>query len=83
MGAGFAVTLLCLGNVRELLGQGSLFGLNLLGQSFQVWTIMLLPPGGFFVLAGWVILFHAIKNRQQKQIAPPSDSASTFQDAPS
>lgn len=83
MGAGFAVSLLCLGSVRELLGQGSLFGLNLLGQSFQVWTIMLLPPGGFFVLAGWVILFHTIKNRQQKPIAPPSDSAYTHQDAPS
>lgn len=83
MGAGFAVSLLCLGSVRELLGQGSLFGFDLFGQSFQAWTIMLLPPGGFFVLAGWVMLFHFIKNRHQKPISPPSESDYTFQDVPS
>jgi electron transport complex protein RnfE len=82
MGTGFAVSLLCLGSVRELLGQGSLFGLNLFGQSFQVWTIMLLPPGGFFVLAGWVILFHIIKRRHQKTISDPIDSTYTYQDTP-
>ena len=61
MGAGFVLALLCLGSVRELLGQGSLFGVNLLGQSFQPWAIMILPPGGFFALAGWLMLFHRFK----------------------
>jgi electron transport complex protein RnfE len=61
MGAGFVLALLCLGSVRELLGQGSLFGFNLLGQSFQPWAIMILPPGGFFALAGWLMLFHRFK----------------------
>ncbi len=81
MGGGFVVSLLCLGSVRELLGQGSLFGWRLFGQSFQVWTIMLLPPGGFFVLAGWVMLFHAYKNRNRKPIASPLSEGDTYQEA--
>jgi Na+-translocating ferredoxin:NAD+ oxidoreductase subunit E len=58
MGFGFALALLCLGSVRELLGSGSLFGIDLLGQSYQPWVVMLLPPGGFFTLAGWLFCFH-------------------------
>lgn len=81
MGAGFVVSLLCLGIVREVLGQGSIFGQDLFGQSFQVWTVMLLPPGGFFVLAGWVMLFHACKNRNRKPIAPSLSKGDTYQQA--
>jgi Na+-translocating ferredoxin:NAD+ oxidoreductase subunit E len=61
MGVGFVLALLCLGSVRELLGQGSLFGVDLLGPSFQPWAIMILPPGGFFALAGWLMIFHRFK----------------------
>jgi len=61
MGVGFVLALLCLGSVRELLGQGSLFGVDLLGQSYQPWAIMILPPGGFFALAGWLMIFHRFK----------------------
>lgn len=55
MGMGFTIGLLCLGAVREFLGAGSLFGYRILGESFQEWTIMMLPPGGFFVLAAWLM----------------------------
>lgn len=58
MGVGFTLALLCLGGVRELLGSGSLFGVSLLGKSFQPWVIMALPPGGFFALAGWLLFFN-------------------------
>jgi len=81
MGAGFVVSLLCLGIVREVLGQGSIFGQDLFGQSFQVWTVMLLPPGGFFVLAAWVMLFHACKNRNRQLIAPQNSKNDTYQQA--
>lgn len=57
MGLGYVLALFCLGAVRELIGSGSLFGSQLLGEHYQGWTVMLLPPGGFFVLAGWLILF--------------------------
>jgi len=58
MGTGFTLALLCLGGVREILGSGSLFGVSLFGSSFQAWVVMVLPPGGFFTLAGWLLFFN-------------------------
>lgn len=58
MGTGFTLALLCLGGVREILGSGSLFGVALFGSSFQAWVVMVLPPGGFFTLAGWLLFFN-------------------------
>jgi electron transport complex protein RnfE len=55
MGAGFTGALLLLGVLREVLGSGTLFGIAVLPASFQPWTVMLLPPGGFFALAAVVL----------------------------
>jgi electron transport complex protein RnfE len=66
MGVGFTLGLLCLGVVRELLGNGSLFGFRVLGDWFQEWTIMMLPPGGFFVLAVWLMAIHVASQRWAK-----------------
>jgi electron transport complex protein RnfE len=57
MGVGFTIGLLALGAVREILGAGTLFGVALFGAQFQPWVIMVLPPGGFFVLGSWLLLF--------------------------
>jgi len=65
MGIGFTLALLCLGAVRELLGNGSLLGIAVFGDQFQPWVIMLLPPGGFFVLGCWLLLFNWIRQRKQ------------------
>ncbi len=64
MGIGFTLALLCLGGVRELLGNGSLFGVRILGEQFQEWTVMMLPPGGFFTLAAWLLLFNWLGQRR-------------------
>lgn len=63
MGIGFTFALLCLGVVREILGSGTLFGVSLFGADFQPWAVFVLPPGGFFVLAGWLFLFAVIRKR--------------------
>lgn len=65
MGAGFTIGLFALGSVREILGNGTLFGLSLFGESFQPWVIMVLPPGGFFVLGSWLLLFSWYARRKQ------------------
>lgn len=67
MGAGFTFALLCLGTVRELLGAGTLLGIPVFGAAFEPWVIMLLPPGGFFVLGAWLLLFAWIKERQERR----------------
>jgi Na+-translocating ferredoxin:NAD+ oxidoreductase subunit E len=69
MGVGFTIGLLSLGVVREILGAGSLFGLPLFGEHFQPWVVMVLPPGGFFVLGAWLLLFAALERRKQKRLA--------------
>ena len=64
MGIGFTIGLFALGGVREILGAGKLFGISLFGPDFQPWVVMVLPPGGFFVLASWLLLFNWLKNRK-------------------
>ncbi len=63
MGAGFTIALLCLGVVREILGAGSLFGIDLFGPRFEPWVVMILPAGGFIVLSLWLVLFNWINQR--------------------
>jgi electron transport complex protein RnfE len=67
MGAGFTFALLCLGSVRELLGNGSLLGYDVFGPHFEPMVIMALPPGGFFVLGAWLLLFAWFKERSARR----------------
>ena len=66
MSIGFTIALLMLGGVREVLGSGSLFGVNLFGPSFEPWVIMILPPGGFLMLGLLLLLFAVIKEQREK-----------------
>ena len=54
-GFGFIITMMIMGSVREILGNGSWLGFPVMGAHFQPWVIMVLPPGGFFTL-GFVLL---------------------------
>lgn len=66
MGLGFTLGLLCLGAVRELLGNGSLFNVVIFPDHFQEWVVMMLPAGGFFTLAIWLLIFNAAKRSKEK-----------------
>jgi len=65
MGIGFTIGLFALGSVREILGAGKLFGIDLFGAQFQPWVVMVLPPGGFFVLGLWLLLFAWLAKRKE------------------
>lgn len=67
MGLGFTIGLFALGAVREVLGAGALFGVPLFGPRFQPWVVMVLPPGGFFVLGSWLLLFALWEHRQRRR----------------
>jgi electron transport complex protein RnfE len=69
MGLGFTFALLCLGVVREILGAGTLFDVPLFGAGFQTWSVFLLPGGGFFTLALWLLVFAAVAARRQRRQA--------------
>jgi electron transport complex protein RnfE len=49
-GAGFTLALLLMGIPREVLGNGTFLGVNVMGSSFEPWVIMVLPPGGFLMI---------------------------------
>ncbi len=68
MGLGFTFALLCLGAVREIMGNGSIFGLSLFGDGFQEWIVMILPAGGFFTLAGLLLVINAIQERRKSAL---------------
>jgi electron transport complex protein RnfE len=64
MGVGFTFALLCLGAVREILGNGSVFNYMLFPDGFEPWIVMILPAGGFFTLAIWLLIFNGMKQRK-------------------
>ncbi len=50
VGIGFTLALVMLAIVREVLGQGTLFGLDITGAAFEPMLVMALPPGAFIAL---------------------------------
>jgi Na+-transporting NADH:ubiquinone oxidoreductase subunit D len=50
-GFGYAYVLLIIAFFRELLGTGTLWGVQILGSWWTNWSIMIMPPGAFFMLA--------------------------------
>lgn len=54
-GFGFVIALLLMGTIRELVGYGSFLGHSLFGPSYEPWTVMILPPGGFLTI-GFILL---------------------------
>lgn len=69
IGLGFVLALLCLGSVREVLGTGQFAGVQVFGERFEPWAVMALPPGGFFVLGGWLLAFSWWNRRSEMKSA--------------
>lgn len=61
MGAGFTFALIAIGSLREILGRGTWFEVAVLPDAFQPWAVMLLPGGGFFTLAAWVLVANRLR----------------------
>lgn len=64
-GIGYTLVLIVIAVIRELLGFGSVFGITLLPASFPRWTIMVMPPGAFFILP--IIMWIAYNVLQKKE----------------
>lgn len=50
MGLGFTLILVVLGGIRELLGNGTLFGLQVMPTTYKPVLLMILPPGAFLTI---------------------------------
>ena len=75
MGLGYTLALVILGCIRELLGAGSIFGMNLLGGKLAPMHVFTIAPGAFlalgFAAAG---VNKLLKGRDRSKYANPCDA---------
>lgn len=67
MGLGFTLALTIIGAVRELLGAGQLFNMQVMPDSYVPCSIFVLAPGAFFVLAALTAIQNKIKINGEKK----------------
>ena len=70
MGLGFTAALTLAGLIREVLGSGTAFGLQVLPKSVEPIAIFVQPPGAFLVFALIIAIMNAIgiKTRQRELV---------------
>jgi len=69
MASGFMLALFSLGAVREILGDGALFGIRIFSENFEPWIVMILPPGGFLTLGVILLFFNWFKYKKDEFLA--------------
>lgn len=86
-GLGYSAMLLALGVIRELLGSGKLFGIEILplvsdGGWYVPCGIMLLPPSAFFLIGLIIWALRSVKAKQREknefEIVPHTKTQSAF-----
>jgi Na+-translocating ferredoxin:NAD+ oxidoreductase subunit E len=77
MGCGFTIAMVSIGVIREFLGNGSLFGIQLLGSWYNPALIMILPPGAFILLGYMVAAIKLNDARKEKQKSKKKVALST------
>lgn len=60
MGLGFTLSLTVLGTIREILGAGSVFGVVLLPETYNI-LMFILPPGAFITLGFLIAIVNKLK----------------------
>jgi len=68
MGLGFTVALTLIGAIREVLGSGTFFGMEIVPEDYRI-SIFVLAPGAFFVLAMLVALRNKLMSPEKKKKA--------------
>lgn len=67
MGLGFTIALVILGSIRELIGNGSIFGANILGASYEPMLLIVLAAGGFLSYGLMLGLFNLITKKLENK----------------
>jgi len=66
-GLGYTFVLLMIAFVRELFGFGTIFGIKVLGDWWTPWTIMIMPPAAFFILAILIWIRNSIQEKENDE----------------
>ena len=67
MGLGFTLAIVLIGAIREILGDGKLFGYMVFGPDFQPMLIMILAPGAFITIGLLMGYFNLRDARAQRK----------------
>ena len=67
MGIGFTLALTLMGAIRELIGGGSVFGVNVLGASYEPMLLIVLASGGFLTFGLLLGVFNLIVKKAEKK----------------
>ena len=69
MGLGFTIALVCMGSIREIIGAGTWFGMQVLPKAIDPMLIFILAPGGFFVFGMLMACANKLATRKGKEPA--------------
>lgn len=67
MGLGFTLAITLLSSIRELIGNGTLFGVQIMAESYQPMAIATQAPGGFIVLGFLLALVGVIARKADRK----------------
>ena len=67
MGLGFTIGLTTIGIVRELIGAGTIFGLQIMPSFYEPITIFILAPGAFLVLSMLIAIQNRVKRKAEQK----------------
>ncbi|HIS98853.1 MAG TPA: electron transport complex subunit E [Candidatus Faecaligallichristensenella faecipullorum] len=67
MGLGFTLAITLLSSIRELIGNGTLFGVQIMAESYQPMAIATQAPGGFIVLGFLLALVGVITRKADRK----------------
>jgi len=59
-GLGYSYTLIAVSVVRELLGFGTILGIQIMPATFTKWVIMAMAPGAFFIVSLFIWIMRTI-----------------------
>jgi electron transport complex protein RnfE len=69
MGVGFTLAILLISIIREVMGDGKLFGYMVFGPGFQPVLIMILAPGAFITIGLLMGYFNVLDERMKRKAA--------------
>lgn len=75
MGLGFTLSLLLISAIREVVGNGTIFNMNVLGAGFEPMLLMVLAPGGFIVYGLLLGIINAVGEKRKASKADKEANA--------
>ena len=67
MGVGFTLAITVMGAIRELIGAGTVFGIQVMSSGYQPMLLIVMASGGFLTFGLYLGLFNLIVNRIEKK----------------